>query len=111
MSAQGKPQPVRLQRKRMKGFHLISPNGFPIRYVGRPSKWGNPARLNRRIVWGNLDCCPQTPQEAVCFYRQWIVWQFTQAELQEELGDKNLACWCPLDQPCHADVLLELANA
>jgi hypothetical protein len=23
----------------------------------------------------------------------------------------DLACWCPLDQPCHADVLLELANA
>lgn len=23
----------------------------------------------------------------------------------------GLACWCPLDQPCHADVLLELANA
>ncbi len=28
-----------------------------------------------------------------------------------ELRGKNLACWCPLDQPCHADVLLELANA
>ena len=28
----------------------------------------------------------------------------------EELRGKNLACWCPLDQPCHADVLLELAN-
>jgi hypothetical protein len=27
------------------------------------------------------------------------------------LRGKNLACWCPLDQPCHADVLLELANA
>jgi len=27
-----------------------------------------------------------------------------------ELRGKNLACWCPLDQPCHADVLLELAN-
>lgn len=27
-----------------------------------------------------------------------------------ELAGKNLACWCPLDQPCHADVLLELAN-
>lgn len=26
------------------------------------------------------------------------------------LAGKNLACWCPLDQPCHADVLLELAN-
>jgi hypothetical protein len=28
-----------------------------------------------------------------------------------ELRGKNLACWCPLDQPCHADVLLEIANA
>jgi hypothetical protein len=27
-----------------------------------------------------------------------------------ELRGKNLACWCALDQPCHADVLLELAN-
>jgi hypothetical protein len=27
-----------------------------------------------------------------------------------ELAGKNLACWCPLDQPCHADVLLDLAN-
>jgi hypothetical protein len=22
----------------------------------------------------------------------------------------SLACWCPLDKPCHADVLLKLAN-
>lgn len=28
-----------------------------------------------------------------------------------ELRGKDLACWCPLDAPCHADVLLELANA
>lgn len=28
----------------------------------------------------------------------------------DELRGKDLACWCPLDQPCHADVLLELAN-
>lgn len=27
------------------------------------------------------------------------------------LRGHDLACWCPLDQPCHADVLLELANA
>lgn len=32
-------------------------------------------------------------------------------EVREELRGKDLACWCPLDQPCHADVLLELANA
>jgi hypothetical protein len=33
------------------------------------------------------------------------------AVLREKLGGKDLACWCPLDQPCHADVLLEIANA
>jgi hypothetical protein len=27
------------------------------------------------------------------------------------LRGKNLACWCRLDQPCHADVLLEIGNA
>lgn len=31
-------------------------------------------------------------------------------EMAAKLRGKNLACWCPLDQPCHADVLLELAN-
>jgi hypothetical protein len=30
--------------------------------------------------------------------------------IRAELAGKNLACFCPLDQPCHADVLLELAN-
>lgn len=37
-------------------------------------------------------------------------WAVAQRRLPE-LAGKNLACWCPLDQPCHADVLLELANA
>lgn len=32
------------------------------------------------------------------------------AEIRAELAGRDLACWCPLDQPCHADVLLELAN-
>lgn len=32
------------------------------------------------------------------------------SDIQRELRGKNLACWCPLDRPCHADVLLELAN-
>jgi hypothetical protein len=29
---------------------------------------------------------------------------------KKHLRGKDLACWCPLDQPCHADVLLRLAN-
>jgi hypothetical protein len=36
---------------------------------------------------------------------------FDMATLERDLTGKDLACWCPLDQPCHADVLLELANA
>ena len=36
---------------------------------------------------------------------------FTIDEVRRELSGKNLACWCPLNEPCHADVLLEVANA
>jgi hypothetical protein len=32
------------------------------------------------------------------------------SDVKAELRGHDLACWCPLDQPCHADVLLELAN-
>jgi hypothetical protein len=39
-----------------------------------------------------------------------MVWDPELAEAVRGLHGKNLACWCPLDQPCHADVLLELAN-
>lgn len=28
-----------------------------------------------------------------------------------ELRGKNLACWCRMGESCHADVLLEMANA
>jgi Domain of unknown function (DUF4326) len=29
---------------------------------------------------------------------------------RHELAGRDLACWCPLDLPCHADVLLDVAN-
>lgn len=35
---------------------------------------------------------------------------FDPVTLRRDLAGKDLACWCPLDRPCHADVLLELAN-
>jgi hypothetical protein len=34
----------------------------------------------------------------------------TDDEIRQELRGKNLACWCPEGSPCHADVLLEIAN-
>jgi hypothetical protein len=35
----------------------------------------------------------------------------TIADARRELRGRDLACYCPLDEPCHADVLLEVANA
>ena len=35
---------------------------------------------------------------------------FDIATLRQDLAGHDLACWCPLDFPCHADVLLELAS-
>jgi hypothetical protein len=35
---------------------------------------------------------------------------FTKAEARQALAGRDLACWCPLDEPCHADVLLDVAN-
>jgi hypothetical protein len=47
--------------------------------------------------------------ESLLRYRLHIE-EFDMATLEQDLTGKDLACWCPLDQPCHADVLLELAN-
>lgn len=105
--------PVRLQRKRTKGFKLISPNGLPIVYVGRGSKWGNPWFLEGNLVkykdpktgatflegTGNI-------QTVIGLYKDRV----SIKGLLDELRGKNLACWCALDQPCHADILLEIAN-
>ncbi|MDI9901324.1 DUF4326 domain-containing protein [Rhodococcus sp. IEGM 1409] len=40
-----------------------------------------------------------------------VTWTYPSlAEIRAELAGKDLACWCPIDEPCHADVLLEIAN-
>ena len=93
-------EPVGLQRKRIKGFRLISPNGLDNTYVGWPSKWGNP--------WRN--CSKQIAFEK---YLEWIT-KGDGRRLLAELGElkrKNLVCWCGEDDPyCHRNILLDLAN-
>ncbi len=84
--------PVRVQRRRVKGWRM--PAGAV--YVGRPSKWGN-------------------PYSTVPPYREMAEQNFDENDLAELCG-KDLACWCRLVDkdgnpvPCHADILLELAN-
>ena len=94
--------PIRIQRKRTKGWRM--PEGAI--YIGRPTKYGNPYSLTSA---SKLD--PYSRISAVEAYRVHLA---RHPELVEaarcELVGKDLACFCPLDQPCHGDVLLELAN-
>ena len=99
--------PQRIQRKRTKGWRMPA-NAV---YVGRPTKWGNPIDYR--------DCDPETGPEgwargvAVDLFKERLLageLKITPENVRYELRGKDLACWCPLDQPCHADVLLKIAN-
>ena len=48
--------------------------------------------------------------KALALYRQYARDAFDERDLRACLRGKNLACWCPIGQPCHADVLVEMAN-
>lgn len=115
--------PRRIQRKRTKGWKM-PPNTV---YVGRPSKWGNPFRVGDYYMafapstdapltishFENFAGCDgeitiiKTPAHAVAAYRDYL--KHSALDIRDLRG-KNLACWCKLDEPCHADVLLEIAN-
>lgn len=94
----------RIQRRRTKGWRM--PEGAV--YVGRPSRWGNPWVVGQATLMG-----PMTSRVvAVGWFRSWAEQMVRHhPEWLTLLRGRDLVCWCPLDQPCHADVLLELANA
>lgn len=91
-------RPKRILRARIKGWRM--PQGAV--YVGRPGPWGNKFRH---------DGTPESRANAVAQYQQWLqarpAWV---TAAHRDLVGKDLACWCPLDQSCHADVLLSVAN-
>lgn len=107
-------KPKRIQRKRTNGWKM--PEGAV--YVGRPTRWGNPFKVGTKIrrIGGNREiveindnavAVDMFHSSAMDFATGYLFRQTVQAELR----GKDLACWCPLDKPCHADVLLEIANA
>jgi len=83
-------KPKRIQRRRTKGWKM--PEGAI--YVGRPTQWGNPFKT--------VEQYRQCFEPIAPYYRE---------RIRAALRGKDLACWCPLDQPCHADILLEIANS
>jgi hypothetical protein len=89
--------PKRIQMSRQRPWRAANPDAV---IVARPSKWGNPFTIAGR---GRA--------VAVASFRQWAEFRVAGGSIDlSELVGRDLACWCPLDQPCHADVLLELAN-
>lgn len=118
--------PKRIQRKRTKGWRMLE----GAVYVGRPTMYGNPYEVKRFGLDGALalyrnsitgywtpDAVPRgTSVEVAYACHMEVREQFRRAGCRDiefmirQLRGKDLACWCPLDQPCHADVLLELAN-
>ena len=115
------PTPVRLRLSRAKGFDLQAlsraTNGLRAVVVARPTPWGNPfvvgkdgkaedcVRLYRMMLAGYL-CLTCTPE----IDAQRAAVTHVRRRARRDLRGKNLACWCRDGQPCHADVLLEIAN-
>jgi hypothetical protein len=103
-------KPQRIQLSRRKGWR--KPANTVV--VARPSRWGNPYKVAPAFESQGCRISAITPQIAVQLFREnWErrlrQWPSARTSL-EALRGKNLACWCALDRPCHADVLLELAN-
>jgi hypothetical protein len=101
--------PERIQLRRTKGWRL--PAGAVV--VARPSKWGNPWRID---PGGTTAYSVADRATAVARFREFVSRPYdpdeypAPEEIRAELRGRDLGCWCPLDGPCHADVLLEIAN-
>lgn len=102
--------PIRIQRSRKKGW-TIPPN---TKVVTRPGRFGNPFYIKSQAAWGpapsEFECA--TAAEAVQKFED-IVCPVPEirALIVRELRGFDLCCWCKLGQPCHADVLLRIANS
>jgi hypothetical protein len=96
-------EPKRIRRSRAKGWKM-PPDTI---YVGRPTVWGNPYAVGATLLSGET----LTAEKAVALYEQHLRENFDVSDIRHCLRGQDLACWCELDQPCHADVLLRVANS
>lgn len=112
--------PVRLRLSRAKGFnlqaHSRAVNGREAVKVDRSTRWGNPFRGTvswTRVTMDGRVMSHQSGANAavpIGMLRRLVCTPEFNAAVVRELRGKNLACWCALDSPCHADVLLGIAN-
>lgn len=111
--------PFRVGKTQMRSPRLDGQPGWE--YEGRLCKTSGERHAfhhgDGQVTWHDIR--DATAQECVDLYREWVTarpvlldWspQGMVAEIRECLAGRDLACWCPLDAPCHADVLLDVAN-
>lgn len=117
------PRPQRMQLSRRAGFNLqeasLALNGLPAKLITRPGKWGNPFTIDDTAARYGLDH-DAAQAKAVELCGQWLRGSIdadlspgappSREAIRAELAAHNLACWCKAGTPCHADVLIELAN-
>jgi len=98
--------PHRIQLKRSKGWRM-PPDTIK---VDRSTRWGNPFTAQE---CGSIAA-------AVARHASWMQGQAeapdgrappASDEIRRELAGHNLGCWCALEGPCHADLLLKIANS
>jgi hypothetical protein len=111
-------KPIRIQLSRRAGYrmHDQSPDGRPVVKVarGKNAKWGNPFKVGVTILRSGDIVAIATNAGAVQVFKEMLEINDrnypSNQEIVSALKGKHLACWCKPGTPCHADVLLELAN-
>jgi hypothetical protein len=118
--------PKRVQVSKLEGAVLIPPGatyvgrnmpGIPTGHRSVMTQFGNPHKVGgTRGSWCSSANCAAVQKvhdraEAIELYREHL---HANPQLVTAarglLAGRDLACWCPLDLPCHADVLLRIAN-
>ena len=116
-------RPQRMQLSRQGGYNLQAAsqalNGLPAKRVTRPGRWGNPFSIEDMAAKYGLDH-DAAQAKAVALCAEWLAGTIAttlspapppgRAEIRAELSGHNLACWCRPGTPCHADILLSIAN-
>lgn len=134
------PMPKRIQMSRQRPWRVENPDavivdrtsrfGNPFRVFGSPrhggsvcaapwhelvDEWGRPRARDEYAVYVSCSSYREAVIAAVANFRMLLIARaiaepdrFT--EFFTPLRGRDLACWCPLDQPCHGDVLLELSS-
>lgn len=78
--------------------------------MGRPTKWGNPYSIKSNgAITAFCDYQYELERTRQGFPTSMSKYM-NYDDIKAELKGKNLACYCPWYQPCHAGILLKIAN-